>query len=279
MGGASSISILSSSNIPSNMPERIDKATSMAAAGSFFDEEEFGSQADSEGLVSKAFLLGWTLRFSGLPSSISEAEIRESLSSYGRVCHIHHLNNGSESFVIFSRKSGADNAATFDFNTLPSVQATMERREEIRTEQANQGHCIAFPQVDHLGRSEPSWEGPVHYDSDSDGLYWENLNKFVALISEIIRDVQGLIEEFISLKNENAYQSKVSSFLLRVSGAIPEELIINAHALATWKSTMALFATERLSQHVDRFADTSINELLGCLDTSGALSDAWAETE
>ena len=83
-----------------------------------------------------------------------------------------------------------------------------------------------------------------------------------------------------SLEPGGPNQQEGAALLHKFALLMRDDVVMNRPSFETWKKTMQMFAAGQLSQHADLFADTAINELLGCLDSSkGKLNDAWAATE
>jgi hypothetical protein len=94
---------------------------------------------------------------------------------------------------------------------------------------------------------------------------------------------ENIKKDFSSLKEKRSTQQNLCRLLLEIGQRLQSQaggVVSDPDAMRMWLTTMQLFADGELSQHCDRFADTSVNELLTCLDTNvGDLQAAWAETE
>ena len=134
-------------------------------------------------------------------------------------------------------------------------------------------------------------ESSAAYNSDEDNVggcgdqYWSNLTNLVNCMEGVFEDESFFLKSKETMKTlavQKANQKQVCSLLLELGERlrIEKTAISKPDDLDMWLDTMRFFAVGQLSQHCDRFADTSVNELLGCLDKNcGSLSEAWAETE
>jgi hypothetical protein len=222
----------------------------------------------------------WTIRISGLPSRTTLEELKALFAEHGPALHIHHMRHGSEAIIILKSKATAEAAtealAGGALQQLPSIQRTLEQREKARKRAEETGQGIAFC---HIGgpRSSPL----ILRDDDPNYRYGDNMTRFLNAWEGLMGGaaLEAVKSEWEGMAKAGATQSGVARLLLKVRDNIPDETIKDEEALAVWTETMRLFAAGKLQQHGDRFADT-INELLGCLDTSqGDLENAFAETE
>jgi len=191
----------------------------------------------------------WTLRLRG---GEVPGELRKRFSVFGNILHIHSMKYSSETIVLFASRAVAEAA-------------------------------IAALTVHSNSISQPAAEKePVKYGGYN-GHYWPNLITLLDCAQGAVTDESLLAElrlEAEALRASDATQNAVAALLLRFVKLLPEDVVQNQEALSLWTTTMGMFAAHQLSQHCDRFADTSINELLGCMDMSkGTLEEAWAETE
>jgi hypothetical protein len=221
----------------------------------------------------------WALRLDGLPSSISADVLKSAMETFGEVVHVNHSKFSSESIVLFSSQEAAESAnsklSEDGFQSIPGVHEILETRKNSTKHgvYCHMGHSIGSP---------TSESGDV---GGYEGHYWPNLENLLECMEGVFEDaafLQEAKEDLVALKAQDANQQKVGSVLLELGGRIRNDgrAVADAAALDVWLATMKLFADGELTQHCDRFADTSINELLGCLDDNcGSLSDAWVETE
>ena len=233
----------------------------------------------------------WTVRLSGLPPKITAKALKDFMAGFGDVLHVNHSKCGSETLVVFSSRQAADAADQFltekGFGAIPGVSDILEARAK-----GEHNHTEGSPVVALAGSSQVCYVG-MHHEStapfcDGDDVgsgYMSNIETFVLKLEGVIND-----ETLVILKNEinvlsktEASQSQVAAFLLNVGKKLTElddGVVKDSEAMDMWMTTIEMIASGKLSQHCDRFADTSVNELLACLDTSkGGLDDAWAETE
>lgn len=194
----------------------------------------------------------WTLRYSDLQKLGVEDLVRD-CSPFGNLVHVHHIRGGSESFVVFASQAAAEAAEA-------ALASTSSGRPESCAALAEQG-------VDYGGAAD----------------YWPNLINLLLCMTGAVKKENGLeslLTEAQELLAREASQQDVAALLLQLVPLLDESAVKDASSLKMWTTTMAMFAAGTLSQHVDRFADTSVNEFLHCLDTTkGNLANAWAETE
>lgn len=192
----------------------------------------------------------WTMRWSKRDRDPEWCSSRGYYETFGTVIHLHSLKGGSEGIVIFATQAAAEAAKEDGVKKHPAYQT-----------------------------SEPLCETKWLYGR---GLYWENIDRMLNCMDGLVEEpLRGsLLEAWRNAAETELPQHEVAQLLLRLRSGLPDDLVRDHVALDTWTVTMRMFARGELSQHIDRFADTSTNELLTCLDTTrGRLDEAWAETE
>jgi hypothetical protein len=219
------------------------------------------------------------LRLSGLPHAISADVLKTYFEGFGETVHVNHSKAGSETIVVYFSRDAAEDAdrhiKEHGFGSIPGVQSIIDARAHAGRNQSFMMMChSSCPPVadgDHVG--------------GHNGHYWESLQTLVDSMESVFDDTsyfQHIHTEFSCLKEKGSSQQDVCRLLLDIGHRLQNQgsVVSDPGAMCMWLATMQLFADGELSQHCDRFADTSVNELLACLDTNaGDLQGAWAETE
>ena len=216
---------------------------------------------------------------SGLPSGIDVDILKGSMENFGEVRHVNHSKSGSETIVLFFSREAAESAERYlsenGFQAIPGVQEMLDARTRA-------GRGVAFVQMSHECCPPKSETGNV---GGYNGHYWPSLENMLNCMEGVFEQesfLQKAKQDLAELKNQDADQQKVCALLLELGERLLREgrAVSDTAAMDVWLETMRLFAAGNLTQHCDRFADTSVNELLACLDDNfGSLADAWAETE
>jgi hypothetical protein len=192
----------------------------------------------------------------------AEGKDREPEPDDGVVAHF----EAKDDVAYYDSKDSKDNTAGSDFDDGDGVQRGVVR-------------CRLPHQT-----SEPPYD-PADDVGGCNGQYWPNLIHLVNCMDGVLEDESGLEmkqEAMEALAAQNGSQQQVCSLLLELGECLLSEqrAVSDPAAMDMWLDTMRLFASGQLSQHCDRFADTSVNELLACLDSNcGSLRYAYCETE
>ena len=229
--------------------------------------------------IKKTSIAMWTVRLSGFPHTAGANVLQSSMENFGEVVHVNLSRYGSETIVIFSSQQAAEAAGNYltekGFQAIPGVQEILDARQNSR-------QTLVFERMSHEISAPFSASDDV---GGHEGHYWPNLMNLVNSMDGVFEDESYLRTAKAAMEdlaNQNASQQNVARLLLEIGERLKNEkrAVSDPAALDMWLVTMRFFADGQLSQHCDRFADTSVNELLGCLDENcGALADAWAETE
>jgi hypothetical protein len=221
----------------------------------------------------------WTLRLSGLPHAIGPDMLKSTLERFGEIIHVNHSKAGSETIVVYCSRDAAEAADKFieenGFQAIPGVQSIIDAR-------SGAGRGQVFMRMDHSSEPPKSETDDVGGHNDH---YWEGLQALIHAMEGVFDDnsyFEHMQMDFTRLKERKSSQQDLCRFLLDVGQHLQNQgnVVSDPDAMRMWLATMQLFADGELSQHCDRFADTSVNELLTCLDTNlGNLSGAWADTE
>ena len=220
------------------------------------------------------------LRLRGF-GSLQRTQIRTALEKFGRIEHLHHVQDkSSESIVIFVSEEDALAAYNAHLNddgvvkVLPGMPLHFDDVDVAAQGSpvyvTTMGIAAASKSIDGPARRVVSYKygttkesGYFIYNDTSYDTYWDNLEAAVGAMKPLLGGYESWLRRCKKAEADHACVREVANLQLQLS----EELELRPgleEQIGMWQRTMQMIRDKKLSMHVDRFADTLLELLSFC---------------